>query len=147
MSMFIWKESFCVHIEEIDEQHRQFFEYVNQLHSTIQTGEEMKVLNDIFQALSDYVQSHFKTEEEMLRILSYPGLEYQQKQHAYFESEIKALQAKSVEQSQIAMSTLEFLRDWFLNHIIDEDKKYGHYLDSIKTGTKKKQPSLGKSRR
>jgi len=142
MALFIWKENFSVHIEEIDEQHKKFFDYVNGLHDAIQTGEGAKVLNGLLMDLFDYVRFHFRAEEEMLRILCYPGLKDQQKQHAYFESEINAMQAKYMNQSLVAASMLELLRDWFINHILDEDKKFGLYLDGIKTGTRKKKPAL-----
>jgi len=35
-------------------------------------------------------------------------------------------------EAHLPVSTLVFLRDWFSHHILDEDKKYGEFLASMK---------------
>lgn len=75
----------------------------------------------------------------MLKKQNYPELETQQKQHDFFVSEIATLRAKMNSSPAKASSTLQFMRDWFLNHILTEDKKYGEYLEQLSTPDKQQK--------
>ena len=128
MAYFTWKESFSVNVEQMDKQHQAFFGYLNQLHDALQSGEGEKVIDGILMALTDYVQTHFADEENMLRLADYPDLSAHLKQHAYFVAELDSLRTNLNSQPRAALNTFQLLRDWFINHILTEDKKYGDYL-------------------
>lgn len=133
MAYFIWKDSFSVHVAELDQQHRLFFELVNRLYDAIQSGQGKQVLVRIFQDLSDHTARHFTAEENMLRDVNYPGLDTQKKHHDFFIAEIASLK-KEVEENQerITVRTSDFLKDWFLNHVLQLDKQYADYLEEAR---------------
>ncbi len=130
MRNFQWKESFSVGNKEMDEQHKRFFSLLNNLHKCAgkQSGTKEEFRN-IHQELYDYSDLHFQKEEELCRIIDYPGLERQVIQHQFFRDELQRLCEDFCKGKRIASEALlVFLRDWLMNHILQNDKKYTHYL-------------------
>ena len=70
---FEWTKDLSVGIEAIDIQHRELFKRIDGLIMAVNDGKGTDEVHDIFRFLSDYIDSHFATEEKCMRILSYPG--------------------------------------------------------------------------
>ena len=129
MDFYKWKDDFNIGNEAIDQQHREFLVYLNNCHQHVSGEKRAGVDADIFNGLKIYAAMHFRFEEEMMRKHGYPGLERQQQQHMYFESQIAELKsAHAGEGDRSAESVLAFMRDWFLNHILEEDNKFVPYV-------------------
>jgi hemerythrin len=57
--------------------------------------------------------------------MGYKDVEKQREQHRYFESLVSDLEsAQSPGKAEALKSSLSFLRDWFLSHILEEDRKF-----------------------
>ena len=133
MSSLEWKKEFCTGIEEMDKHHKKFFDYLKQLEEVAGGSKGREVIDRGLKQVDDYIQHHFAEEEKLLRITGYPELDYQKKQHEFFIAQIAELKdGYSRRDAYISISTLEFLRDWFLRHILESDKKYGDYLSEVK---------------
>jgi hemerythrin-like metal-binding protein len=60
----------------------------------------------------------------------YPKLDHHEQQHKYFESQISEFENEYAGGTgRIAASVFAFLRDWFLEHILEQDKKYVPYVE------------------
>ncbi|MGA7828743.1 MAG: bacteriohemerythrin [Geobacteraceae bacterium] len=129
MSFFTWKDQFSVHVQEMDAQHREYFEFLNEMHDAVMRVDKKEVLERMFYNLRKYAEQHFVDEESLMRKVNYPDLALQQQQHALFITHLRELQ-DSYKEQQIAIpeSTLAFMKDWLLEHILQQDKKYGEYL-------------------
>ena len=69
----------------------------------------------------------------LLRVTGSPDYAYQKKQHDFFALQIAELKDRfSKGDKTVPVSTLVFLRDWFLSHILETDKNYGSYLKEVK---------------
>ena len=133
MSSFEWKKEFCTGIEEMDKHHKIFFDYLDELEETAGGSKGREVIDRVLKQLDDYIRYHFAEEEKILKVTGYPELNYQKKQHEFFIAQIADLKdGYSRGEACIPISTLEFLRDWFLRHILESDKKYGDYLSEVK---------------
>lgn len=129
MVFFRWNDSFVVHHDRMDEQHRQFLEALNRLYSDIQGDKGPDALKPTLELLAEYAERHFAAEETLLRTAGYPGLEEQEKQHAFFRSQVAVLRRTFQGASGVDLqSTLQFMRDWFLHHIMEVDRGYANYL-------------------
>ena len=125
MDYFVWKDSFNIGIEEIDRQHRTFLEYLNDCYVLVSGGRHADIDTAVFDRLKAYAATHFRYEEDMMRLMEHPELEQQKLQHKYFESQIEELEtALSAGNEMRPDSILVFLRDWFLTHILEQDKKF-----------------------
>ena len=128
-SQFKWKKDFSVGIKELDDQHKSFFDILNRLGEVAGGNKGMEVVGPVLRELIEYSRHHFTEEENWLKIIGYPGLQYQKQQHEFFISQVTDLQDRySKGDANIPLSTVEFLRDWLLSHILETDKKYGTFM-------------------
>ena len=133
MSPFKWKNDFSVGIQELDDQHKDFFDILGRLGEAAGGNKGMKVVGPVLDQLSEYSRRHFVEEENWLKVIGYPGLHYQEKQHEFFITQVTELQDRySRRDPNIPISTVEFLRDWLLSHILETDKKYGTFMLEVR---------------
>jgi hemerythrin-like metal-binding protein len=132
-SLFKWKNDFSVGIKELDDQHKSFFDILNRLGEAAGGNKGMEIVGPVLQELNEYSRHHFTEEENWLKVIVYPGLQYQQKQHEFFISQVTDLQGRYTRgDANIPLSTVEFLRDWLLSHILETDKKYGTFMLEVR---------------
>lgn len=125
MNFFEWKDNYSVGIKEIDDQHKKLFEIVNQLYNAFQYNTQNEEMMEILENLASYTKYHFKTEENLFTKYNYG----QQKEHIALHEEFvdkvkKWIDANKAGKTSITYEIMNFLRNWLVNHIQDEDKKY-----------------------
>ena len=128
MAYIIWKDSFNIGVQEMDDQHRLLVNYINDLYDSIQAGNSEDNVETILHNLTEYIQLHFAAEEAILKSVNYPLLDSQIKQHEYYVSELNFLKSGFLDEAQTAQNMLLFLKDWFLHHITTEDLKYVDFV-------------------
>ena len=129
MNFFTWKENFAIGIEKIDQQHKGFLEYLNECYQLASRNSSAGIDPHLHDKLKEYATMHFRYEESLLQAGGYPDLESHIKQHKYFESQIAELDAKQPgAKARTSESLFVFLRDWFLRHILEDDKKFVPFI-------------------
>jgi hemerythrin-like metal-binding protein len=129
MNFFTWKDSFAIGIEKIDQQHKTFLEYLNKCYQQASRNSSAEVDPYLHDKLKEYAATHFRFEESLLQARGYPDLESHMKQHRYFESQIVELDAQQPGgRKRTTESLFVFLRDWFLCHILEDDKKFVPFI-------------------
>jgi hemerythrin len=133
MEFFKWKDQFSVKIPEMDKQHQKFFQLLNQIHLYNEKNERSPdFLDEVFREMYSYILVHFAEEETLLEQTGFDGLAYQKKQHRFFCDQLVQLREQHFNgNATVPQSVLNFMRDWILNHILEEDKKYGVYFKNI----------------
>ena len=81
MPLFLWKKSYEIGIAENDTQHRNLVGIINELSDAMITKKGYIVVPHILEKLEDYIQSHFTTEEEIMRDTKYPALDEHCQEH------------------------------------------------------------------
>jgi hemerythrin len=128
--IFQWREEYNTHIKEMDEHHRALFETANKLYDEIHSGRNQAVLEDTLNFLFRYTEEHFTQEEKLMEDYDFPECETHIKHHARLIQEVQILKNKyAAGEKRVDMSIINFLKDWILNHILTEDRKYGPYLN------------------
>ena len=129
MAFFIWKDSFNIGIEEIDQQHREFLGLLNEYYEVVSLSKTATLDHELVNKLKSYVSMHFDFEVNLLKNTGYVETEEQLKQHNYFESRISELESSLVQGNTESLNAVfTFLRDWFLNHVLESDRKYVPYV-------------------
>ena len=124
-----WKEEYNVNIKKIDNQHRYLVDLINGLNEVVMgVGSTEKV--DYFLAeLTKYSDEHFKTEEYLFDKFGYPEGEEHKRIHKEFLEKVKDIENRyKGDKLKISFDLLDFLEDWFVTHLITEDKKYVPFL-------------------
>lgn len=125
-----WEEELNVGNDELDSDHRMFFELLQDCYNDSCTLGNDRIDPDIIRRIKKYALMHFSYEEEVMRSSGYPDYERHEKLHRYFEEKVAELETSNKDPNNPLESMSSFLRDWFLKHIMEEDKKYAPYLQS-----------------
>lgn len=128
MEMIEWKDKFSVHVDEMDRHHKKLLGYFAELHDEIAAGETNRKVRETLKSIGEYADFHFSEEERLMKAMSFPELASQINQHAYFISEVEEMSKQFSLGTLPGKSILSFLRDWFINHIMQEDCKYGEMI-------------------
>ena len=126
-----WSDDYALGIQAIDEQHKGFFEACHRLYDAILNCEGEKMVEESVAFLRDYASRHFQTEESFMAKHAYPHLEQHKKLHTEFLEVLDSLmdELELFGPSQhLADRALEISQEWLINHIIEEDSLYAHYI-------------------
>lgn len=123
----VWNETNNLGIPIIDEQHRGIVSTINTLYNFVELGKGLEALSPTLNIIDQYAILHFETEEFMLTQAGYPDCSQHFHLHEALVEKTKQVrfQATLDKDPKIA---LKFLREWWLNHINVEDRKFVNWL-------------------
>jgi len=124
-----WKERFAIHYQELDEQHRGFFDLLNELLARLGVPEARVDLTPAFQRLTNYALNHFAREEFYMARSGFPGLAGHRQAHARFVHQLLDFNRRFHPRDPLLLQELvEFLRTWLIEHIIGLDFEFAPHL-------------------
>lgn len=125
-----WIPKYSVGFDELDEQHKTLFATINK---AMDAYEENQDLIEVLTELSDYLGSHFRSEEDVMASMRYPRREKHHEKHMEFNRKyMKFLEDYEQGKESLARDLLVFLRDWLINHVLkDEDPGYSKYYQKL----------------
>jgi hemerythrin-like metal-binding protein len=124
MDSFVWKPAFNTGLAEIDSQHRVLVDLLNECDQTARR--RAGGLDPATVArLKAYVVDHFVLEESRMAAAGFENLARHRAQHQYFATRMAELEtpASHANPDQLA-SLVAFLRDWFVHHVLGDDRQY-----------------------
>lgn len=127
-----WEDKYSVKINKIDDQHQMFFNIINSLETATKQEEFMEDLPRILNEIVEFCGLHFKTEEEILKLANYENYAEHKSIHEKFEKEIRLECSKVLEKDtniSDVMWLYDYLTNWLIDHILEEDHKY---IESLK---------------
>jgi hemerythrin len=128
--IFQWREAYNTNIKEMDEHHQELFRTANRLYEEIHSGRNQSILAESLDFLIQYTEDHFSKEEKLMEDYDFPDYESHKKQHERLICEVHELKDRySAGEIRMDMSIVNFLKDWIINHILTEDRKYGPYFN------------------
>ncbi len=135
MPLFLWKKSYEIGVTEIDVQHHQLVNILNELSDAMMIKEGYKMVPQVLDKLEDYIQLHFTSEERLMHSSGYPNRDEHCKRHLNMTEKILELKKKSLEdKTPDPRELLDFLCGWLRNHILVEDKALGKHIRQIELG-------------
>lgn len=129
-STFLWNKAYGINIEEMDKEHQKQLEYLDNINMYIVNDESIEKLCNKLDELYDYSQKHFENEEVLMKKHSFEG--FIEHQNIHKELLVKMLVFKD----ELIKGTLDknfiavILKEWLLQHILEEDIKYSRFLNS-----------------
>jgi len=126
-----WNSNMSVGIHEIDEQHKQLIQLINDLYEVIvyhptENAEQVKrIMNELVQ----YTIIHFAVEESLFRIFDYPDYDEHKQKHTELKKQVAVINRKvQSSEEKVTLELMTFLRQWLRQHIMVEDKQYGPFF-------------------
>ena len=131
MALITWNDSLSVKMDDIDSQHKQLFDIINEVHDAMGAGKGNDILGNIMQKLLQYTIDHFAYEEKMLKKIGYPKLNEHHKVHEHLTGQVRELHEKLKAGKYLStISVSNFLKDWLKSHILKVDMHYSKYYQS-----------------
>lgn len=129
MSLFLWKKSYEIGVEEIDLQHRRLVRLINELSDAMMIRQGHREVPHILDELVDYIQLHFTAEEKIMQQCSYPGQKEHVGEHLAMTGKILEYRHRSEQSHDLkAKELLDFLCGWFKQHVVVNDRALGDYM-------------------
>ena len=131
MAFFVWNDKYSVGVRDLDNQHKQLINLLNELYEAMQNSSAPDKLGKIINQLATYTKVHFTSEEKYMEQYNYPGLAAQKAEHAKFIEKVNNFKS-DFESGKLALSlnVASFVKDWLTSHIEGSDKKYGPFFNS-----------------
>ncbi|MDX9698128.1 MAG: bacteriohemerythrin [Rhodocyclaceae bacterium] len=123
-TLVIWQDKYSLNMSEIDDQHKMLFDIMNRLWNAIIQRADNQRLADILEDLERYTVLHFTEEETFMRSIGYTDFDTHIQYHRTFVSFIQKEKKATQEGKEVSLELLHFLRDWLVNHILVEDRRY-----------------------
>lgn len=129
----MWKDSYRIGDDQIDQQHRQLILTLEKLLECLHSAPEE--LTDTCKHTVDYLKSfvvvHFGAEEMLQREIGFPDQERHKKLHEDFAARLREqeFELMRTDYGRPAMEKLaEMLTKWWIWHIVKEDTKMLPYI-------------------
>lgn len=127
--LFAWERRYDTGIEEIDRDHRDLVNLINDLYEAMQDGTGGALLLPIFSALKHYTETHFEREERFMADCNLPDQARHSREHKQMMTKLADLEKRHRQgEAAISLQTLTFLRDWLQNHICVVDQAMANQL-------------------
>lgn len=128
---YIWNDSFSIRIARMDGHHKRLFEIADTILEHLSNDSDRTALANVFDALVDYTRYHFSSEEELMVLYNYPRIEEHRKKHGELIRQVLEYTEKALDGNLPDKDNfLRFMDGWMIRHILDEDRKYGAFLNS-----------------
>jgi hemerythrin len=130
MALMEWYDHlYSVRVEVIDDQHKKLVSLINELHAALQSGKGNDAFGGILKELVQYIDYHFKSEEELMTRINYPALERHRELHKDLTRQVAGILMRLKKGQDVSpMELLAFLKVWLIDHIGERDRKIGEYL-------------------
>lgn len=117
-------------ISEIDEEHSQLFQMINEAHQLLTEDSlaSLATAKNLVGALRVYAERHFETEESYMVRTNDPELARQQREHAAFARKMNEFNLEALDEKdgkKVLESLLMYLAKWLYHHILGSDIMIG----------------------
>ncbi len=133
--MYLWNPSYSVGQRDIDLEHQQFIDKINQFELAGKEGKSTEKVGEILQFLVNYAQHHFQNEEQYMADNEFPKLTEHTRSHMSFVSQMVAFQNQlrsTGSTPELASKISTFCGDWLINHIMTADLQYTRWVKERK---------------
>lgn len=129
MDILKWRTSYETGISSMDTQHQKLIALINNIYKVLRKEKPNESVEGVLNELILYAEKHFQEEEDLLEFNGYPDLSNHIAMHQSYLDELENLMIGwKMEDEVVAKNIYAFLRHWWMEHIVAEDRKYGEFL-------------------
>jgi hemerythrin len=125
---FIWKDSYNLGIEIMDDQHKKLVDIINDLYEAFYNSETKDKMQPILRELINYAAYHFKSEEELFNKFNFNQIAEHRGLHEDFKVKVLEFEKQFLAGKTITYRVMTFLREWLTDHILVADKEYADLI-------------------
>lgn len=123
----VWTEEMSIGNNKIDEDHQKLMNIYNDLLDLTNKGFDSNEFSRILSDMTDYTMYHFKKEEAYMTSFSYPDFQNHRNEHVQMIYKVAMYNYELHNDGVDPDEILEFLKNWWLNHIKVHDEAYERF--------------------
>jgi hemerythrin len=135
MEKMTWEPEYSVGQEYLDEQHKTMIDMINVLIDDPTADYTSEVVADLLAEGTRYAVKHFKSEEDYMESIGYPGLAVHRQEHKQFLVKMANVSMLVMQKKKGPTDLLAYLKTWLMHHILYSDMKYKKFREQIYTST------------
>lgn len=130
MTLLHWRPYMSVGDATLDADHQVLINLLNKLHYRLFAGDEPGEIENVLEDLVEYTRGHFAREESLMRRVGYPKVDRHCAQHRALTDALEGYQRQYHEDGDDfdEAAFYDFVSDWLLIHVLEEDAKLKPYL-------------------
>jgi len=131
MPIVTWCDTYSVNVREIDDQHKELLDLVNNLHRAVESLASKGELTQMLVELVEFTRTHFSTEERLMKEHDFPELKEHRKEHKLLlRYLVDLVDGVSGGKRLRFYADYDVSTDWALIHITECDRSLGTFLNS-----------------
>lgn len=124
-----WSDEYALGIPRLDEQHRELFRRIGLLHEALMAGQPGAEVISVLDFLTEYTQSHFREEEELMATHGYALLPQHRAEHQALVHDIASWKKGRAEtQLNLTLQLSSSLAEWLRGHILGSDRGFARTI-------------------
>ncbi len=122
MDALTWRADYCSGLEEIDQEHQQLLQRLQQLAAAIARGDSFATLETLFLDCVTETQQHFQHEETLMAAANHPQYLCHRAAHQNLLRDLdRAVDAVQANPETLTITTVETIGQLVVQHICNED--------------------------
>ncbi|MCS6970083.1 MAG: bacteriohemerythrin [Planctomycetota bacterium] len=122
--MSAWTADLATGHPELDRDHRELMELIEQLREAAAAGDAKARLSHALDRFREHVQRHFPEEERDMEAAAYPALARHREAHRALTAMVSELAVKDAGGDTVLYSEVEQLAQALQRHIVLDDRAY-----------------------
>ena len=129
VGLFEWSDEYSVGVDELDRQHREIIALINRLIEMQDVAVNSEVISETLDSMMRYTREHLAYEERLLEEADYPKFDEHRQLHIDFlKRTTEFCIATMAHKQSVPNEVLRYLKAWWREHILDEDRQYTPHL-------------------
>lgn len=128
-----WDDSLNINVMDLDGKMLEFFGVINRFFEfqsiKKKKEEDYETILEVFADLSEYINHHFKYEEQILVQYRYPEFKQHKKEHQRFIKRMLGYRRLFSDEPEKAYNeAVKYAAQWLIKHIKEEDVSYAPFI-------------------
>lgn len=130
MPLIEWRKEFETGVTEVDHEHREMVDLINELHASIGADAPKEVIGGFLGEVFAKISAHFALEESVMRKHRYDEYEAHKSEHEALLDQIRDImdEHESGEFAKPEIALEHAVRDWFVTHFKTRDARLHRML-------------------
>ena len=126
MILIEWRDDFEIGIEEVDHEHQELIELINESYTEVKKSGSAMAALDFLGEIFSKISAHFALEEKAMKELNYDQYEDHKEDHEQLLDSIRDIMddVSTLDETQFG----EQLKAWFVNHFSTKDARMHKFL-------------------
>lgn len=126
-----WKDRFAIGIPEVDAQHKELCDKVDELYAACTNGKGTAEISKTLDFLEKYTIKHFAEEEKIQLQIKYPNYMQHKTMHTDFTKQVAKAKKELTDaglSTPMVINVTNIVSNWLVNHIMKEDSQLRSYI-------------------